>query len=139
MADDVLVLDAELVGSHGVRRSLAVRSDQRLVEVHHILQEAFGWENDHLYSFWLSDRAFDGDAPEYTAPVDVEPGMATAEVAIAELGLDADQRFTYVFDFGDHWEVHLRVTGRVPADDGEYPRILEIVGEAPPQYEDFEV
>lgn len=56
----------------------------------------------------------------------------------AELELEPKQPLTYVFDFGDHWEVALRVVEFGPAEDVAYPRILVSAGEAPPQYEDPE-
>lgn len=130
------MLDADLVGFEGVSRRVAVRTDQQLTDVHRVLQEAFGWADDHLYSFWLGEQAFDPAAKEYTAPYDLEPGMASAKVTLAELGLEPEQPLTYVFDFGDHWEVALRVVEFRPAQDTDYPRVLASDGEAPPQYED---
>ncbi|MDP9272297.1 MAG: plasmid pRiA4b ORF-3 family protein, partial [Chloroflexota bacterium] len=49
----VLVFDAELLNTRGVRARLAVRADQHLTALHDAIQEAFGWYDDHLYSFWL--------------------------------------------------------------------------------------
>src|SRR5215207_6843723 len=50
------VFDVELVGFGDVRRSIAVRQDLTLVDLHYALQSAFGWDDDHLYAFWLEDR-----------------------------------------------------------------------------------
>jgi hypothetical protein len=36
-----------------VEREVSVRSDQTLIDLHRVLQEAFAWDDDHLYSFWL--------------------------------------------------------------------------------------
>ena len=42
-----------LLNAHGVRARLAVAADQQLTALHDAIQEAFGWYDDHLYSFWL--------------------------------------------------------------------------------------
>jgi len=57
----VLVFDAVLVSGlavdvRGVSVRVAVRADQHLTALHDALQEAFGWLDDHLYSFWLDGR-----------------------------------------------------------------------------------
>ena len=134
----VIVLDAELRGFEGISRRLAIKADQKLTDLHRLLQDAFGWADDHLYSFWIGERSFDPDADEYTAPYDLEPGMRSAGVSLAELALEPGQPLTYVFDFGDHWEVGLRLVALEEQGDGRYPRILESAGEPPPQYEDGE-
>ncbi|MCA1697785.1 MAG: plasmid pRiA4b ORF-3 family protein, partial [Actinobacteria bacterium] len=50
------------------RRKLAVRSEQTLVDLHHALQDAFDWDDDHLYSFWLKGEFWGRDGSEYTHP-----------------------------------------------------------------------
>ncbi len=50
----ISVFDAELVGVRGVRATVAVGAEQHLTALHDIIQEAFGWFDDHLYSFWLT-------------------------------------------------------------------------------------
>ncbi|TMM19794.1 MAG: plasmid pRiA4b ORF-3 family protein [Actinobacteria bacterium] len=52
----VLRFDAALEDFKGVTRSIEVREDQTLVDLHEGIQQAFGWLNDHLYSFWLDGR-----------------------------------------------------------------------------------
>ena len=61
------------------------------------------------------------------------PGYGSATSASS-----SGQKIAYLFDFGDEWRVELTVA-RVDADDGgAYPRLLESIGEAPPQYPDLE-
>lgn len=52
------------------------------------------------------------------------------------LRLAKGQRIAYVFDFGDEWRVRLTLRQIIADDGGMYPRLLESVGEAPPQYPD---
>jgi hypothetical protein len=128
------VFDAQLVGARGVRARIAVRADQHLTALHDAIQEAFGWWDDHLYSFWLDGR-FWGDAEaEYTSPVTPDHGVRTAEVPLEELDLSPGATLAYVFDFGDEWRVRLILRAIEDADDGSYPRVLHRTGQAPPQY-----
>ena len=50
------VFEARLEGWPGVSRQLAIRSHHSLIDLHHLLQSAFGWDDDHLYAFWLGNR-----------------------------------------------------------------------------------
>ncbi|TML96919.1 MAG: plasmid pRiA4b ORF-3 family protein [Actinobacteria bacterium] len=130
----VLVFDAELVNARGVRATVAVSADEHLTDLHDAIQEAFGWYDDHLYSFWL-DGAFWGDEnSEYTSPVVPDHGVRTADVPIEELDLAAGAKIAYVFDFGDEWRVRLTLRQSEPPDGGPYPRVLQRVGQPPPQY-----
>jgi len=147
MTKHVYVFSAELVGHRGVRRTIAVRSDQTLIDLHDSLQSAFSWEDDHLYSFWLSGEFWARDGTEYTHPFALEsdpfagwdlpiakPGRKSAARSLDRLSLRKGQRIAYLFDFGDEWRVRLTVR-EISADDGRlYPRLLKTVGDAPPQY-----
>jgi hypothetical protein len=145
----VYVLKADLVGFSRINRTIAVRSDQTLVDVHLALQTAFDWDDDHLYSFWLDGKFWSRTGDEYTHPWHAnEPNPLgdfwigavpqSAEISLDRLELSESQRIAYVFDFGDEWRVRLTVR-QITADDGQpYPRLLKSVGEAPPQYLDYE-
>jgi Plasmid pRiA4b ORF-3-like protein len=131
VGDVAVVFTAELVNVRGVRARLAVLERQPLTALHDAIQEAFGWYDDHLYSFWLDGR-FWGDE-EVTSPVVPDEAERTADMPIAELDLRLGQRIAYVFDFGDEWRVRLTVRERV-APSGDHPRVLELHGTPPPQY-----
>ena len=130
---------ATLMNVDGVRATIEVRDDQRLVDLHNGIQEAFGWFDDHLYSFWLDNRFWGDDEFEYTSPVDADDeGGQSAEVGLTELRLEPGAKIAYVFDFGDEWRVRLELKAVIPADRGEYPRVTDRLGEAPPQYPDYD-
>jgi hypothetical protein len=150
MAKPVYVFNAELVGWRGVRREVAVRSDQTLVDLHQALQAAFAWDDDHLYSFWLKGKFWARDGSEHTHPFALESdpfagwdlpisksGRKSAERRLDRLRLKMGQRIAYLFDFGDEWRVRLTLSD-ITADDGQpYPRLLKSVGDAPPQYLEY--
>jgi hypothetical protein len=130
----LLIFHAKLMNAHNVSARLAVRADQHLTALHDAIQEAFGWLDDHLYSFWL-DGSFWGDrASEITSPDVPDEGIRTADLPIAELDLAIGAKIAYVFDFGDEWRVGLELKGSEEPDAARYPRVLTRTGQAPPQY-----
>lgn len=151
MAKQVYVFSAQLDRWKGVRRKIAIRSDQTLVDLHGALQAAFEWDDDHLYSFWLSGKFWAGDDSEYTHPFALDsdpfagwdipiakPERQSAEERLDRLGLTKGQRIAYLFDFGDEWRVRLTLHQITAHDREPYPRLLESVGDAPPQYPDYD-
>ena len=137
MTQQTYVFDAELVGFHGVRRRLVVHDDLTLVDLHYALQSAFGWDDDHLYSFWLDGSFWSSEEAHYTHPyhaASFDPPGKSACARLGELGLFEDQRIAYVFDFGYEWRVALTLK-EVRAGDGRaVARCVERVGTVPPQY-----
>jgi hypothetical protein len=138
MVAQELVFEAELVGFKEVRRVIAVRDDLTLVDLHYALQSAFGWDDDHLYAFWLGGQFWTTADEHYTRPCrgdePAAPAERSAAIRLDRLGLAEGQRLAYVFDFGDEWRVRLRVDGVVDHDGLASPRLIEAVGTAPPQY-----
>ncbi len=138
----VLVPYSPLTGAaeSPVVRTIAIRDDQTLEQLHEALRLAFGWADSHLYSFWLTGEFWD-QAGEYTAPFEVEEmdkPKASARVPIGELGLRKGKTIAYVFDFGDEWRLLLKVVDRWQAGDESYPMLVEAEGIPPPQYPELE-
>lgn len=150
MPTQIYEFDARLVGLRGVRRRLGIRSDQTLVDLHYALQGAFGWDDDHLYAFWPGDEFWPRGGTEYVHPFSLgyeplagcfegpAPRKRTADTRLDHLRLRRGQKLAYLSDFGDEWRVQLMLSD-IRADDGERgPRVLDSVGEAPPQYPDYD-
>ncbi len=72
VAKVVYEFDARLVGWSGVRRTIGVRSDQTFVYLHRALQLAFGWDDDHLYTFWLGTKFWPRAGTEFCDPFSFE-------------------------------------------------------------------
>jgi hypothetical protein len=134
MDQQMYVLDAQLVGHDGVRRTIGVRADRTLVDLHYALQSAFGWDDDHLYAFW-PQGGFWADDP-YLHPAHAPEGTSghSACERIGELGLRPGQRLAYVFDFAREWRVELTVRAVETDRELRSPRLLGAEGAAPPQY-----
>jgi hypothetical protein len=115
-----------------VWRVIEISEHQTLDDLHREIQYAVDFDADHLYSFFMSNRAWD-HVTEYASPQ--AKGPSAARVRIGELQLRMKQRFLYLFDYGDEhrFEVQLVATDPDAAED-VYPRVVEEHGKAPPQY-----
>src|SRR5205809_8078933 len=110
MDDSVYIFDARLLDYDGVGCTVAVRTSQTLEELHRALRRAFNWDDDHLYSFWLSGIYWDGPETEFTAPYEyAESDAHSAAVRLDDLDLVPGRPIAYVFDFGDQWRVLLEL------------------------------
>jgi hypothetical protein len=127
-----------------VSRWIAIRGDQTLAMLHQAIFTAFGREDEHLYEFQVKGRGpNDPEADRYVLSSALEdndgpkPKGDVAAVAIADLDLAFGESWGYWFDFGDDWWHHietLEVTE--PEDQVKYPKLIQQVGQNPPQYGD---
>jgi hypothetical protein len=129
-----------------IARTIQIRGDQTLADLHDAIFDAFDREEEHMYEFQFGKQPMDRQGPRYTFSgpfADFEededaPG-GVEETTLDALGLRVKQKFFYWFDFGDDWWHQITVKAikdEVPA--GKFPRVTERVGESPPQYPDFD-
>lgn len=59
-------------GTGRVWRKIEMRADQTLEDLHWAIQRAYRWDGDHLYSFFMSGKAWDSET-EYCLPEGVSP------------------------------------------------------------------
>lgn len=119
-------------------RVIEMLDNQTLEDLHLAIQDAFNWDNDHLYAFFLSGQAWDR-LTEISGPFgdDAEP-PTTDEITLGELELRPKQRFLYLFDFGDQLGHEIEVVDAFPVTAPKgFPRLVESHGEAPPQYPEW--
>lgn len=129
----VYVFDAQLLNVPGVSATVAVAGHEHLTALHDAIQQAFNWENDHLYSFWLDGQFWGDAAAERVIPGAPDTDSKTADVAVDELRLKIGARIAYVFDYGDDWRVMLTLRERLDGSDA-ISRVSARRGTAPPQY-----
>ena len=127
-----LVLRVSLRG--GVSRTLLLSSEHTLEDFHDTIQDAFDFDSDHLYAFfidgipWSRNRIY---APGGEGPF-------ADNVCMGELGLFPHQQFLYIFDFGDEWHFKVEVL-EIRDDEGpSAPVITERKGKSPEQYPYYE-
>ncbi|MBC8449852.1 MAG: SEC-C domain-containing protein [Chloroflexi bacterium] len=111
---------------------IEIAADQTLDDLHYAILSAVDFDSDHLYSFYMSGRAWD-DSTEYASPY--ADGPSADEVKIGDLSLRMKQKFLYLFDYGDEHRFDVQLVGVNPeAAKGQYPRIVESHGKPPQQY-----
>jgi hypothetical protein len=103
-------------------RRLDLRSDVTLDVVHLVLQAAFDWADSHLHRFALGGGPFDRDSELFLCPYDVEEGeddgTPVSDVRLDETMQDPGDVLRYVYDYGDAWQLTLRLEQVLPAEDG---------------------
>ncbi|OOM59766.1 plasmid pRiA4b ORF-3-like protein [Clostridium beijerinckii] len=100
-------------------------------DLHNAIQEAFEFDNDHLYAFFIGGNRRKGiycKYAEYEGPV-------AETTTIASLNLYKGERLLYLFDFGDEWKFNVELAeineeAPVPLK----PMIMESKGKSPHQH-----
>ncbi|UJL31001.1 plasmid pRiA4b ORF-3 family protein [Mycolicibacterium vanbaalenii] len=121
-------------------RRIDLRSDLTLDFVHQVLQVAFDWTDSHLHRFSLGGGAFDRDSQLFLCPYDVaeadveDDGLPAAETRLDETLTATGDVLHYLYDYGDNWELTLRLEQVLPAE-GDCAAAAVVDGEraAPPE------
>ena len=142
--DSIHVLKVALMHDRRTYRSIGIRGDQSLKDLHYAIFQAFEMEEMHLYSFFLPPRPTTSkrvimDSIEFTDPQAVFAAAGNEQydasaIAIANLALTLKQKFYYVFDWGDEWWFELTYQGVKDIDIDDPPKVIVKKGESPPQY-----
>ena len=126
-----------------VSRTIQIRGDQTLEDLHQAIFDAFDRFDEHMYEFQFGKKPMDPKGPRYVLD---EPGMIEPDddpsvagrvdqTTIESLRLKVGRSFGYWFDFGDDWWHQVDV---VAIDDdipkGKFPKVTKSVGKSPPQY-----
>ena len=97
-------------------RRIQVKSDITLKVLHRIIQEVMGWEDAHLHKF------------------DIRAPSSEPKVGLNQLNLQEKQKFLYVYDFGDNWELVILVEKILPMDEKtQYPICIAGKRSGPPE------
>jgi len=113
-------------------RTFEIGASATLEELHLAIQEAYQFDDDHLYAFFMDNKAWSRNGI-YDPRGDRAP--FADDVQLGELDLYPGMRFLYLFDFGDCWQFEIDVLGFDPeAPEPEEARLVEAKGEAPDQY-----
>ena len=114
-------------------RTILTPARATLADLQRAIQHAMGWDNDHLYAFFMDGGGWHSDCP-FWAP-GCEDGPFADQVQLGQLALEPGQHFLYLFDFGDGHRFDVDVLGmQVMEPGGIYPRVIERVGESFAQY-----
>jgi hypothetical protein len=124
-----------------ISRTIRMRGDQSLEELHHAIFDAFGRFDEHMYEFQFGKGPLDRKGPRYVLPSAFDmaeenpPAGRVDQTTLDSLDLEVSRSFGYWFDFGDDWWHRINVEaieGRMPS--GKFPKVTKRVGNSPPQY-----
>ncbi len=78
--DGVYAFQVQVKGDKQFSRTIELRSSDTLEDLHLAIQDALDWDNDHLYSFYMSGHAHDttSEIPGY-AEDDAEPAFTIVD------------------------------------------------------------
>jgi hypothetical protein len=92
-------------------RRVLVTDQVSLKRLHDCLQAVADWQDVHLHEFVIQEKRYGQPAPREVVPVQNE-----ALFRLHSLPLAKGTVFTYVYDFGDHWEIEVKVEQVLPPD-----------------------
>ena len=111
-------------------RTIHIRGDQTLEDLHRAILDAFGRWDEHLYEFQFGKGPMDPKALKYVLPRAFESESSKAnpptgrvdQTTIESLALKVGDRFGYWFDFGDDWWHQLKVEAIEEKCKGKFPK-----------------
>ena len=114
--EKVLQLKISLAGSHPpIWRRVQVRESMSLAGLHHVVQIAMDWDDDHLHVFAVKGRRF--SILRHDAGFGFNDEEDSHAVTLRELRLRRKgQKFRYTYDFGDNWLHEIQVEAVQPVD-----------------------
>jgi tetratricopeptide (TPR) repeat protein len=120
--------DEFMTANPKISRTIQVRGDRTFDQLAGAINGAFDLDDDHLYAFYIPQGRSKRGGEE------LELGAL-----ISSLNLRVGGILRYHFDFGDDWKYNIKVKAVGEADANEkYPKVIQSVGESPPQYSDAE-
>jgi hypothetical protein len=128
--DGVYIFKVALAGN--LWRRIEISSNHTLLDLHNSIQRAYGFDDDHLYSFFMDNKPWSNEG--FISPCD-EGGPYVDEVRIGELGLFKGQNILYLFDYSTEWRFLVKLEEiRKESSKPKKPKIIEKKGKAPEQY-----
>ena len=130
-----------------IRREIEIAANQTIYDLGEAIPLAFDFDDPHLWSFFLSGKAWD-ETTEYAMDMSPDlfgdrPAHSARGTRIRDVplpGKTGKKEFLFLFDFGDQWEFGVKFLRTSDTIDPEavYPRVVARQGESPPQYPDVE-
>ena len=124
------------------RRVVELSSMATLADLHALIQELSGFDDDHLSTFYLANTLM-GQRLWLVDPdtMESDPGVL-GDSPLWSMRLDQifplpkHKKLYYWFDFGDDWIFEIRKQGkeRAATEGGGAPRLIEAEGPKPQQY-----
>ncbi len=126
-----------------VWRRVLVPSEITFDDFHYIIQDAFGWESEHMYSFSpsgygsspLIELKLEDDENDFPFILSSNstPSLDAEKTKLSSIFKKEGQTYVYIYDFGDDW-VHKITLEKINETDNSLSAILlDGKGACPPE------
>ena len=129
-SDEPLTYKISVSVGTGCYRHIEMSANDTLEDLHYAIQNAFNFDNDHAYAFFMDGRAW-SNASYYCEGIDENQPLAS-EHTLFEV-LEEKRPFLYLFDFGDEWRFQCKLLS-VKNKECKETKIVKSVGKSPEQY-----
>ena len=110
-------------------RRLEIPTDASLEELHGLIQIAMGWDNAHLFAFYLRPPGSRSKRFRKWGELDPE-----SEVPLEAMLVKRSDELIYEYDFGDSWIHSIKVEKRLSSSERvAVPRCTAGEGSCPPE------
>jgi hypothetical protein len=126
-----------------VYRDIEISGDASLYKLAEVINNVFGFDFDHAFGFYDNQKNLFKSKEFYELFKDMGEGSEGARSVKKTRVAEAFERnrkvMIFLFDYGDGWTFHVKRTG---SEDRAAPKafwkLTKSVGDAPPQYPDYE-
>lgn len=123
-------------------RTLAVPETSMLYSLASAIIESFDFDFDHAFGFYNNVKKWTDSTEGYELFADVGEESKFKGVRQAkanQIFYDIGKKWLFLFDYGDDWHFIIELERIEQAEnDKRYPLVIESVGDAPPQYEEYD-
>jgi hypothetical protein len=111
-------------------RTFVIDGETPFSELHEIIQIVMGWENEHLYKFYIDNQTITDISND---DLDSKNALDSNVITLKKLGLQKGQKFYYLYDFGDNWNHEIIIEDLVETDPISYPICIAGEYSCPPE------
>lgn len=114
-----------------VWRRILVSDKITLLDLHHVIQDVFGWLDYHLHEFNIYDISYGDPANDEFGEMEIRDEK---KFKLKKLALTEGSKFIYEYDFGDSWKHTLVVEKILPFEKGmKLPQCIKGKRACPPE------
>ena len=142
MAKNLITLHVTLESK--IYREIEISSEASLYKLAEAINTVFGFDFDHAFGFYDNLRNIYDSKMAYELFADMEDpsieGAKSVKKSKVSDAFDSDGKtWAFLFDYGDEWLFQVKRIGhRDQSAAKSFWKLIKSVGDAPPQYPDFE-
>lgn len=115
-------------------RRVEVPGPMTFARLHNVIQMSMGWQNYHLWAFYIGDTEIGPTPNEEFAFPGTAPPRPAGKTTLDEVMGGQRMKFRYVYDMGDDWLHEIKVEKVLAAEPGvRYPRCTGGARACPPE------